>query len=71
MDDHYEVVIIGSGFGSLFFIKQYLEKRPKAKVAVIEWGQNNDHSWQIENKRSSNFSPDQTHLLALFQQILK
>jgi choline dehydrogenase-like flavoprotein len=61
MDDHYEIVVIGSGFGSLFFLKQYLEKKPNAKIAVIEWGQNRDHNWQIANKRNSDLSPNQTH----------
>ncbi|GGP71487.1 GMC oxidoreductase [Shewanella saliphila] len=61
MDDHYEVVVIGSGFGSLFFIKQYLNKKPNAKIAVIEWGENRSHSWQVTNNKNSEFSSSNTH----------
>ncbi len=34
----YDLVVVGSGFGSLFFVKKYLENEPKTKIAIIEWG---------------------------------
>jgi hypothetical protein len=32
------VVVIGSGFGSLFFMEGFMKKRPKARVLVLERG---------------------------------
>lgn len=34
----YDVVVIGSGFGSLFFMEGFMKKRPKARVLVLERG---------------------------------
>jgi choline dehydrogenase-like flavoprotein len=54
--DTYDVVAIGSGFGSLFFLKGFLRQRPKARVLILEWGRFNSHQWQIENHRNSDLS---------------
>jgi choline dehydrogenase-like flavoprotein len=54
--DTYDVVAIGSGFGSLFFLKGFLRQRPKARVLILEWGRFNSHQWQIENQRNSDVS---------------
>ncbi len=53
----YDLVIIGSGFGSSFFLHKALRKRPGLRVLVLEWGRFNDHDWQIANHRSSDI-PD-------------
>src|SRR4028118_1139710 len=34
---HFDVVVVGSGFGSGFFLHKALEKR-SMKVLVVEWG---------------------------------
>ena len=34
----YDVVVVGSGFGSLFFLSGHLARFPKAKVAIVERG---------------------------------
>jgi len=52
----YDLVVIGSGFGSLFFLKKWLEKASKnAQVAVIEHGPFVDHKQQIAQQKNSPF----------------
>lgn len=54
LNDTYDAVVVGSGFGSLFFIQGFLRKRPKAKMLILEWGRFNSHIWQVENGRNSD-----------------
>lgn len=57
----YPVVVIGSGFGSLFFLKKYLEIKPKSqRVLMVERGGFNSHAWQIENMKNSPVDHDKT-----------
>jgi hypothetical protein len=39
----YETVIIGSGFGSFFFLHEFLKKRRPGRVLMIEWGAYRTH----------------------------
>ncbi|GGL71762.1 GMC oxidoreductase [Wenxinia marina] len=57
----YDVVIIGSGFGSAFFLGELLEGDPTARVLVLEWGDYNTLDWQLENGRNSTFPPENTY----------
>lgn len=50
-------MIIGSGFGSLFFLHSYLRNNPKARVLMLEWGDHNKVDWQIENNANSTINP--------------
>lgn len=59
--DKFDLVVIGSGFGSLFFLQRYLQNVPNTRVAVVEWGRRNDSAWQREHQRNSNMDPAQTH----------
>lgn len=61
MKDDYDCVIVGSGFGSLFFLQRYLERRPRARVALVEWGAMHDRNWQIENNANSTIGLDGAH----------
>ena len=54
LNDTYDLVVIGSGFGSLFFIHGFLRQRPKARVLILEWGRFNSHQWQLENQVNSD-----------------
>jgi choline dehydrogenase-like flavoprotein len=54
------LVVIGSGFGSLFFIDGFLKKRPKTRVLVLERGQSHDHAWQLAQQRNSALDPRDT-----------
>lgn len=51
----YDLVIIGSGFGSSFFLSEALKHEP-GRVLVLEWGQYNPWTWQIENRTNSPVS---------------
>ena len=52
--EHYDLVVVGSGFGSLFFVEGFLKKRPNARVLILERGVFNSHAWQLENNRNSS-----------------
>lgn len=51
---HYDVVVIGTGFGSLFFVEGYLGKRPAARILMLERGTFNSHAWQLQQDRNSS-----------------
>jgi choline dehydrogenase-like flavoprotein len=51
--EHFDVVVVGSGFGSLFFVEGLLQKRPEARVLMLERGTFNSHSWQLQNNKNS------------------
>ncbi len=61
LDGKYDVVVIGSGFGSLFMVETYLQRHPKARIAIIERGEYHDHSWQVENRRNSEIDISRLH----------
>jgi choline dehydrogenase-like flavoprotein len=56
-EGNYDVVVIGSGFGSLFFVEGFLKKRPDARILMLERGRQNSHAWQLENAKNSDISP--------------
>jgi choline dehydrogenase-like flavoprotein len=59
--DRFDLIVIGSGFGSLFFVDGFLRKRPQARVLVLERGRFHSHAWQMEQGRNSDISPEQTY----------
>ncbi len=59
-EEHFDVVVVGSGFGSLFFVEGYLSKRPAAKILMLERGTFNSHAWQLENLKNSPILPGST-----------
>lgn len=61
LDGKYDVVVIGSGFGSLFMVETYLQRHPKARIAIIERGEYRDRSWQVENRRNSEIDISRLH----------
>ncbi|MDY6944242.1 MAG: GMC family oxidoreductase [Pseudomonadota bacterium] len=52
--EHFDVVVVGSGFGSLFFVEGYLNKRPAAKILMLERGRFDSHAWQLEHGKNSS-----------------
>ena len=54
----YEVVIIGSGFGSLFFLQEYLKKPRPGRILMIEWGAYKDHDWMVKNQSNSIYETE-------------
>lgn len=51
--EHFDAVVVGSGFGSLFFVEGLLKKRPAARILILERGTFNPHAWQLKNQRNS------------------
>lgn len=52
--DGYDLVLVGTGFGSAFFLEGYLRGNPRARVAVLEWGAYRDADWQRANQRNTD-----------------
>ncbi len=52
--------VVGSGFGSLFFVEGYLSRRPAAKILMLERGTFNSHAWQLEQNKNSPIVPSST-----------
>lgn len=59
-NEHYDVVVIGSGFGSAFFLHEAL-RDPSLRVLVLEWGQHNTYEWQVEQGRNSQIADEDTY----------
>ncbi|MCC7251286.1 GMC family oxidoreductase [Hyphomicrobium sp.] len=60
--ERYDVVVVGSGFGALFFLDRFIRARPKARIVVLEWGAANSHEWQINNQKNSTIAPADAHV---------
>lgn len=56
----YDLVVAGSGFGSLFFLEGYLKRFPKARCLLLEWGSYRDADWQVANQKNGDIDPQQT-----------
>ena len=52
--DRFDYLIIGSGFGSLFFLHKLKSLQPDARIAVIEYGKRLDYEWQLSHKRNAD-----------------
>jgi choline dehydrogenase-like flavoprotein len=57
---HYELVVIGSGFGSSFFLSEAL-KHIKGRALIIEWGDYNPWAQQIGSQLNSPIKPADTY----------
>lgn len=62
--ESYDLVVVGSGFGALFFLDRFVRARPEARIIVLEWGGANSHEWQISNQRNSTIAPAEAHVQA-------
>lgn len=59
-NEHFDIVVVGTGFGSSFFLLEWLKKRKNEKVLVVEWGDLHPHEWQIANKQNSTIKVEDT-----------
>ena len=59
--DSYGTVIIGSGFGSLFFLQELLKTKRAGRVLIVEWGGYRTHDWQVEHKANSIFETEKLY----------
>jgi choline dehydrogenase-like flavoprotein len=60
--ERYDLVVAGTGFGSLFFVHGFVDRFPRARVLMIEWGRRHEHAWQIANHKNSEWDPEQTYV---------
>jgi len=61
----YDLVVVGTGFGSLFFLQGVMRERRRPKrILVLERGRLNSHAWQIENGRNSDIDQWSTYDLS-------
>ncbi len=58
--EHFDAVVIGTGFGSLFFTERLRSKRPNWRVLMLERGADNPLGWQIQNAKNSPVNPMST-----------
>ena len=59
MPAHYDVIIVGTGFASSFFLMRYLERAPKSnRVLVLERGNEDTKPWQLEHRLHTSIDPD-------------
>lgn len=58
--EHFDVVVIGSGFGSAFFLHAFAGRR-KARILVLEWGRHNTHEWQLEHGANTDVKDEETY----------
>ncbi|MEI9851872.1 MAG: GMC family oxidoreductase [Sphingomonas sp.] len=61
--DSFDVVLVGSGFSSIFFLHKLLEKRPASKVLVLERGRHRSWEWQVRNRRNADPSFDEDRVI--------
>ncbi len=53
--EKYDVIIVGTGFASSFFLSAYLQiAGAKERILVLERGKYDSHEWQLENRSSSS-----------------
>ncbi len=60
MREQYDLIIVGTGFASSFFLMRYLENGPKnARILVLERGDTDNKAWQLQNRRTSSIDFEQ------------
>ncbi|HEY0946200.1 MAG TPA: GMC family oxidoreductase [Opitutaceae bacterium] len=59
-ESKFDLIVIGSGFGSLFFIEGALQRRPNLRILVLERGRHNPAAWQVEHGVNSDVDPRTT-----------
>jgi choline dehydrogenase-like flavoprotein len=59
-NEHFDLVVIGSGFGSAFFLHEFLKRR-KARALVLEWGRHNTHEWQLNQNANTDIDDESTY----------
>ena len=52
--ENWDLVVIGSGFGSMFFVHRFLSNRPNSKILFIEMGEYKSWEWQAEHEKNSD-----------------
>jgi choline dehydrogenase-like flavoprotein len=59
MDNKFDLIVVGTGFSSTFFLHRYLQKtKSSSRILVLDRGKHDSHSWQIKNNRNSSKDND-------------
>jgi choline dehydrogenase-like flavoprotein len=58
----YDLILVGTGFASSFFLLEYLGRAPaNCRVLVLERGWREPRSWQLETQQVSRIAPETTY----------
>ena len=58
MDQDYDLIVVGTGFASSFFLSAYLARcRADARILVLERGRRDTHAWQLRHRRPASTAP--------------
>ena len=61
MDQDYDLIVVGTGFASSFFLSAYLARcRADARILVLERGHRDTHAWQLRHRRPASTPPQTT-----------
>lgn len=61
MDQDYDLIVVGTGFASSFFLSAYLARcRADARILVLERGRRDSHAWQRHHRRPASTPPQAT-----------
>lgn len=55
-----DLLVIGSGFGALFFAHKFLQRHPTKKITILEWGSHKSLSDQIKDRKNSDKETNET-----------
>jgi choline dehydrogenase-like flavoprotein len=59
MRNSFDLIVVGTGFSSTFFLHRYLQKaKASARILVLENGRYDSHEWQIKNRKNSSKNQD-------------
>ena len=65
LDDSYSLIVVGTGFASSFFLREYLARAATGdRILVLERGHRDPHTWQIEHRRNSRIAHRETFVRA-------
>lgn len=48
--EEFDLIVVGTGFASTFFLLRFLSLRPMTRVLVLDRGPNDSHAWRIANR---------------------
>ena len=59
MQSRYDVIIVGTGFASSFFLMRFLEHAStSARILVLERGNEDTKAWQLANRLNTSIDPE-------------
>ncbi|MEL6361440.1 MAG: GMC family oxidoreductase [Pseudomonadota bacterium] len=58
----WDTIIVGSGFGSLFFLQKHLQKRPNDRILLLEWGDHKTIAEQRNARQNSEIKSGSTFI---------